>query len=179
MPLWCAHASSGCVIRYGAARVRTIAGQAYALYLARREVYVIYSKHIISKSDASGGTNASFLAEQRSCPGLSDTVRLALRAAGARRSVDLHSDGELRRCLDGPGYVVSRCNHGERDLAPLQRPANRIDATCNDQREPQETSGYREQSCKTGTRPCLRVAGGRRSDAVRRARSDRARETHK
>ena len=116
--------------------------------------------------------NAAVLACRTRC--VSRYERSGRRAEAA----SIHSDeGLLRyRGVGIRGVVASMAVNVT--LQASQRPANRIDATCNDQREPQETSGYREQSCKNGTRPCLRVAGGRRSDAVRRARSDRARETH-
>ena len=62
--------------------------------------------------------------------------------------------------------------HGRQcDIVSIAASSELQRCNVNDQREPQETSGYREQSCKNGTRPCLRVAGGSRSDAVRRARA--------
>ena len=174
------HASSGCVIRYGAARVRTIAGcKRMQVNLARREDRLFYSKHIISKSTlvvvqtlAFLPCNAAVLACRTRC--VSRYERSGRRAEQRRSSCD---EGLLRYRGVGIRGVVATMAVNVTLLA-RQRPARRIDGTCNDQREPQETSGYSEQSCKNGTRACLRVAGGVRSDAVRRARSDRARETH-
>ena len=54
-------------------------------------------------------------------------------------------------------------------LLALQRPADRIDAKCNDQREPQETSGYRAILQKTARgHACAspEAAGAMRYDAL-------------
>ncbi len=92
MPLW--ESTRAAVALFATAQHECellLVGQAYASEpRATREDRLFYSKHIISKSTASGRTDASFLAVQRSCPGLSDPVRLALRAVRQARGASIH-----------------------------------------------------------------------------------------
>ena len=103
----------------------------------------------------------------------------ALRAARDPVERRSNSDGGLLRFIAETGIrgVVATITMAVN--VTLQACSVQRFASCNVQRPARGTGDKRiQQSCKNGTRPCLRVAGGRRSDAVRRARSDRERETH-
>ena len=96
----------------------------------------------------------------------------------ARSSVDPQCDGGLLR-LSRSWDPRRRCNHGcQCDF--VSTTASSESHRCNVQRPARATGDKWIQRAilQNGTRPCLRVAGGSRSDAVRRARSDRERETH-
>ena len=68
-----------------------------AMPLRRRAVAAGAPMDANFQAFASGLTDASFLAVQRTCPGLSDPVRLALRAVRQEREQRLDLLGRIRR----------------------------------------------------------------------------------